>query len=73
MSDSLARLKEERDALMRSRLSGVRAVETSDGRRVEYRSDLELARALYAVNELIATAEGVTPPQTILFRTSKGL
>ncbi|MDJ0391481.1 hypothetical protein QMO56_25595 [Roseomonas sp. E05] len=73
MSDSLATLKEERDALMRARHSGLRAVEMSDGRRIEYRSDLEMARSLYAINALIEAAEGVTPPQTILFRTSKGL
>ncbi len=61
-----------RDRLFEARLSGVREVEDSDGSRVGYRTDSEIAAALAAVNRAIADASR-TPANTIRFFTSKGL
>jgi hypothetical protein len=71
MAASLAQLQAWRDSLLEARLSGVREVRDQNGESVVYRSDSEMARALAAADAAIAAAQR-TPPNTILFRTSKG-
>ena len=69
---TLSQLQEWRDRLKDARYSGVRSVQDSNGERVEYRSESELARALSAVESEIAGA--ARPRQSILYPlTSKGV
>ena len=69
---TLVQLQEWRDRLKDARYSGVRSVQDSNGERVEYRSDSELARALAAVESEIAGAS--IPRRSIIYPlTSKGV
>jgi len=68
MSDTLIQQREE---LRNARATGVRAVTYSDGRKVEYRSDAEMAAAIADLDRRIAMV-GRTSPTTIVFATSKG-
>ena len=69
---SLAQLAAARDALVTARSAGVRRFRDQNGEEVEYRSDSEMARALAALDAEIAGVQA-KPPNTILFKTSKGL
>lgn len=69
---TLAQLQEWRDRLKDARFNGLRSVQDSNGERVEYKSDSELARALAAVESEIAGAS--RPRQSIIYpNTSKGV
>ncbi|WP_434620322.1 phage head-tail joining protein [Tabrizicola sp. M-4] len=69
---TLAQLQEWRDRLKDARFNGLRSVQDSNGERVEYKSDSELARAIAAVESEIAGAS--RPRQSILYPlTSKGV
>lgn len=72
MAASLTQLQAWRDSLLEARLSGVREVSDQNGESVAYRSDAEIARALAAADAAIAAAQR-TLPNTILFKTSKGI
>lgn len=72
MAATLAQLQAWRDGLLEARLQGVREFRDQNGESVTYKSDAEMARALAAVDAKIA-AYGGRRPNTILFRTSKGL
>ena len=58
---TLSELQAWRDRLRDARYSGVRAVQDSNGERIEYRSDLELSRAIAAVDAEIAGASAPRP------------
>ncbi|MDI6026098.1 hypothetical protein QBK99_07850 [Corticibacterium sp. UT-5YL-CI-8] len=72
MAASLAQLIAWREALFESRMSGVFSVTDQNGERVTYKSDAEMARALAAVESMIAAA-GRTRTGTFRVQTSKGL
>lgn len=57
------------DRLQRARATGIRSVYDSDGSRVEYRTDSELASAIAYVQGLL----NAPPVRAIRFVTSKGL
>lgn len=60
------------EELREHRLSGVKAVQFDD-RRIEYRSDAEMARAYAFGRRLLDTERGAAaPPSVIRFHTSKG-
>lgn len=69
---TLAQLQDWRGRLQDARYSGTRAVQDSNGERIEYKSDSEMARAMASLDSEIAAATS-RPPSTIIFRTSKGL
>lgn len=69
---TLSELQAWRDRLRDARYSGVRAVQDSDGSRIEYRSESELARAIAAVEAEIAGASAPRPA-IIYPHASKGL
>lgn len=69
---SLAELTALRASLVEARAMGVRRVRDSDGSEVEYKSDSEMARAVAALDAEIRAASK-PPPNTIHFRTSKGI
>jgi hypothetical protein len=62
-----------RDGLMEARLRGIRVFQDSNGERIEYKSDSEMAAAIRAADAFIASMQSGRSPNTILFRTSKGL
>jgi hypothetical protein len=68
MSEDLIQQREE---LRGARATGVRAITFADGRKVEYRSDQEMAAAIADLDRRIAMG-GRTSPTTIVFATSKG-
>jgi hypothetical protein len=69
---TLAQLIDWQERLKGARYSGVRSVTDSNGERIEYKSDAELARALGAVESEIAGA--ARPRQSIIYpTTSKGI
>lgn len=65
-------LRAWRDALVRTRMSGTRLVQSGD-RRVEYRSDAELAAAIAEADRMLDAAARPTRPTVIRFHSSKGL
>ena len=69
---TLTELQGWRDALLQTRLSGTRVVE-HDSRRVEYRSDAELAAALAAADRAITDMQAGPRVTAIIFNTSKGI
>ena len=69
---TLPELTAWRDRLKDARYSGVRAVQDSNGERIEYKSDSELARAIAAVEAEIAGASAPRPALIYPY-TSKGL
>ena len=71
MAISQAELEAMRDALVRSRASGTKSVTFSDGRRVDYVSDSEMAAAIADVESRINRAGGHRPTSIRPF-TSKG-
>lgn len=70
---TLDELRAQRDALVQTRRQGVRAVQYDDGKRVEYRSDAELAAAIAEIDREIAAALGTRRRTRFVFQTSKGL
>ncbi|MHA6644639.1 phage head-tail joining protein [Mesorhizobium sp. A623] len=70
---SLPTLVDYRERLYAARFSGTRSVQDSNGERIEYRSDAELARAIASINREIATAESELGCSRVRFQTSKGL
>lgn len=69
---TLDQLNAWRETLMRARGTGVKDITYSDGRRVTYRDDGELADALADIDRRIAKATA-TPIHTIRLFGSKGL
>jgi hypothetical protein len=70
---SLADLIKWRESLFEARLSSVRELQDQNGERVSYKSDSEMAAAIAAADQAIAEIQSGRFPNTILFRTSKGL
>ena len=70
MAETLEALQAQLDVLRDARATGIRTVEY-DGRRVEYRSDSELAAAISDV-ERRAAALRSSPVKTIYFVGGKG-
>lgn len=73
MAAGVSQLQAWRDSLFHARLQGVREFQDSNGERVSYRSDAEMAAALAAADRAIAEATSGRAPNTIKFQTSKGL
>ena len=71
MSD-LATLHDRREALSAQRSSGVARV-SYDGKTVDYRSVMEIDRAIEALDREIATREGRRIVRQVRIVTSKGL
>lgn len=71
MADEITTLIARRDRLAEIRAKGIRAYEI-DGRRIEYRSDAEVAAALADVERRIATLQG-NRITTVQLHSSKGL
>jgi hypothetical protein len=71
MADEITTLIARRDRLAEIRAKGIRAYEI-DGRRIEYRSDAEVAAALADVERRIATLQG-NRITTVQLYSSKGL
>jgi hypothetical protein len=70
---TIQELQDSRDALVRMRASGVRALQYSDGARLEYRNDAEIAAAIGSIERLIASpSPSAVPVSRIMFTTSKG-
>lgn len=71
MAINSTELETLRDALIRARASGVRVTQF-EGKRVEYSTDAEMAKAIADLESRIARAS--TPrPGSVAFATSKGL
>jgi hypothetical protein len=69
---TLAQLHKFRDDLREARYNGVRSVQDSNGERLEFKSDSEMAKAIAALDAEIAGAS--RPRQMILYpQTSKGI
>lgn len=68
---SVAELEAMRDRLLEMRAAGVR-VAMVEGKRVEYQSDADLARALADIEARIARASPARPNR-IAFTTRKGV
>ncbi len=73
MADSatVTTLKARLDKLKRARSSGVFQVEFGD-RRVRYRSDAELLRAIGALEQEIASLQGTVSPRNLTVTVNKG-
>ncbi|WP_420024171.1 phage head-tail joining protein (plasmid) [Cereibacter azotoformans] len=69
---TIAELKSRREALLAQRSSGVARV-SYDGKTVEYRSMVEIDRAIEALDREIAAAEGRRIVRQVRVTTSKGL
>ena len=69
---TLAELKTRREALAASRSSGVARV-SYDGKTVEYRSLVEIDRAIDVLDREIATLEGRRVIRQVRVITTKGL
>ena len=70
-SATVTTLKARLDKLKRARSSGVFQVEFGD-RRVRYRSDSELLRAIGALEAEIAALQGTAQPRNLTVIASKG-
>ena len=69
---TLAELQSRREALAASRASGVARV-SYDGKTVEYRSLVEIERAIDVLDREIATLEGRRVIRQVRVTTTKGL
>ena len=69
---TVAEMKTRRETLSASRASGVARV-SYDGRTVDYRSMVEIDRAIEALDREIAAAEGRPIVRQVRVTTSKGL
>lgn len=75
MADDLATLLTQRSRLLEIRAKGLRSYEIDTGngrRRLEYRSDEEIAGAIADIDQRIAVLQG-TRVNTVRIETSKGL
>ena len=72
LNPSLSDLLRWRKELMETRFTGVRSLRDQNGEEITFRSDSELRQAIVAINNEIAAVNG-TAPNTIHFRTSKGI
>ena len=70
---TVASLTDLRESLIAARLSGVLEFRDSNGERIVYRSDAEMARAIEAADREIARLSGTAQPRTTYFKTSKGV
>lgn len=68
----LTKLRRYRESLQEARFNGTRAVQDSNGQRLEYKSDAEMARALAAIDSEIAALQQ-RRTSIIKMQTSKGL
>lgn len=68
----LTRLRRYREDLQDARYSGTRAVQDSNGERIEFKSDAEMARALASIDSEIAALQR-RRSSIIYMQTSKGL
>ncbi|OJF91506.1 hypothetical protein AX761_22215 [Rhizobium sp. 58] len=62
-----------RDALLEARLGGIREFRDQNGETVVYKSDTEMAAAIRAADAVISSLSSGRSPNTILFKTSKGI
>lgn len=67
-----AEIEAWRDALIRARLAGTRALRY-EGREIEYKSDAEMQAAIAAADKLLADASGTARLTDIRISSSKGL
>jgi hypothetical protein len=72
MAATLSELQASLDALNAARASGMRSVEYA-GRRVEYRSDVEIAAAITALEQQINDAQGSGRVRAFDIISGKGL
>lgn len=70
---SIDELQTMRGRLFAARASGVREVMDSDGERIVYRTDNEMAAAIRAIDLSIVELTAGPRPSVIRFATSKGL
>jgi phosphopantetheinyl transferase len=68
---SLADLTKMRADLFAARMNGTREFQDSNGERVQFKSDNEMAKAMAALDAEIAKASGESP-RVLHFTTSKG-
>lgn len=73
MALTVPQLQATRDALVTARSQGLLSVTDSNGERVEYKTDAQMAAALAALDAEIAKVGGRAIPTTLHFQTSKGL
>lgn len=71
MAISLSDIQAFRDRLVQARMNGLSSVYDSDGSRIQYKSDSEMAKAIAAADAMLAAAN--PPIKTIRLVTSKGL
>lgn len=69
---TLAELLGQRSELEAARNGGLRALQDASGRRVEYKTDAEMATAIAALDRQIAALRG-GPITTVRITSSKGL
>jgi hypothetical protein len=69
---TVADLRAARDKLLQIRFSGIAATDYERGGRAEYKSDLQLASAISALDGEIARRSGM-PTSTLLVSASKGV
>ena len=72
MALTLRELRQWRENLIELRMKGIREVEDQNGERIAYKSDNEMAAAIRAVDQEIASFTRRIP-HTIIFSTSKGI
>ncbi len=65
----LADLQTWRESLRKARIAGVRSVRDASGETIEYKSDLEMERALRFCDQLIAEQSSGAAPNVIKFQT----
>jgi hypothetical protein len=69
---SLSELEARLETLRAARASGTSEVQTSDGRRVQYKTDEQMAAAIADLERQVASMQS-TPVTSILVASSKGL
>lgn len=69
---TVAELTKMRADLFAARMGGARAFHDSNGERVEFKSDAEMAKAMAALDAELAKATGAAAPRVLHFTTSKG-
>lgn len=73
MALTLDQLTKARDSLWEARATGALSFRDQNGEEVTYKSDVQMAAALAALDRQIAELAGRRTPTTLHFRTSKGL
>jgi hypothetical protein len=64
---SIATITADLDSLRSARAKGARRIRFAD-REVEYRSDIEIARTVAALEAELGQAQGIASPRTIVVR-----